>query len=526
MNGIIPQPNKFQKKQGQFLLGGDITVKSSARYAQAAEKLAGMIRSSYTSVNITDNSDRLIELSEVTYLGQEEYVIDCSPSKLEIKASKRAGLLYAVGTLYMMLELHSFHHSPTPIDCFYIADKPRFRWRGIMLDEARHFFGKDTVLKLIDMMCINKLNVLHWHLSDDQGYRLESKAFPLLHEIGSKRSDTQIGGENSNLYEGTGHEGYYTFQDIKEIVEKARRHNILIVPHIELPAHTTAMAAAYPQYFCNTESVPVATSFGRKDTLLCAGDKAAYEFVFALLDEICALFPSPYIGIGGADVNTAIWAECERCKQFMAESDIADADALKRYFINYLSARLKAKGRRMICCNSSTDENTSYDVIGKYMSPKDDKSIPLQLRMGRSFIVSRPQYLSFDAPYCQTPLKKTYEYDPDKDIKGCRYLRGKIMGMEAALWTEWISDKEKFDMCLYPRMAVLAEACWSEPAFKSFKSFKARLPKHKRMLSDSGVGYAKDGVSMPGGIINRYKRLYYYNLNDKNVEVRNNREHD
>ncbi len=162
----------------------------------------------------------------------------------------------------------------------------------------------------------------------------------------------------------------------------------------------------------------------------------------------------------------------------------------------------------------------------KYMSPKDDKSIPLQLRMGRSFIVSRPQYLSFDAPYCQTPLKKTYEYDPDKDIKGCRYLRGKIMGMEAALWTEWISDKEKFDMCLYPRMAVLAEACWSEPAFKSFKSFKARLPKYKRMLSDSGVGYAKDGVSMPRGIINRYKRLYYYNLNDKNVEVRNNREHD
>lgn len=525
MNCIIPTPNKMQPKRGAFVLDGEITVKSSARFTLAAEKLTAMILTSYTSVKISENSEKLIELREVTDLGQEEYIIDCSESGLIIKAGKSAGLNYAIGTLYQLLKLYDFHPSATEIGCFHITDKPRFRWRGIMLDEARHFFGKTTVMQLLDTMALNKLNVLHWHLSDDQGYRLESKVFPLLHEIGSKRNDTQIGGEHSDSYEGIGHCGYYTHTDIAEIVAHAKIRNIEIVPHIELPAHTTAIAAAYPQYFCNTERVPVATGFGKKDTLLCVGDKSTYEFVFKLLDEICSVFPSPYIGIGGRDVNTAIWASDQRCIDYMQSNDILSADALLTHFLNILSEKLKSKGRRMISDNTALGESSSEDTVGYYLSSRNDNTIPFQLGIGRNYIFSRPQYMSFDLPYCITPLKKTYDYDPDKDLKDCRYLRGKIMGMEACLWTEWISDKEKFDICLYPRMAALAETCWTEPDRKSFKSFKLKLSQYVKMLSGLGVGYAVSDIAMPS-VIDKYKRMYYYSLNDKNMEVRLNRGYD
>lgn len=523
MFDIIPCPSKIQKKAGSVTLKGTVTVSCSERYEDIAEMFVSRLHRSIPSVNITENGDIRVEFNVVTGYGQEEYSIDIDSCRIEIRASKRAGFVYAYYTLYQLLELHKFHSDGISVSCCYISDKPRFRWRSLMLDESRHFFGKEEILRLLEIMALHKLNALCWHLSDDQGYRIESKAFPLLHEVGAKRFDTQIGGTKSSHFRGIGHEGYYKQSEIKEIVEKAHSLNILIVPEISLPTHISAMAAAYPYITCGQENIPVATSFGPKNLMLCAGSEKTFSFVTALLDEICDIFPSPYISVSAKDLHAENWLSCEKCREYMAEKSMFDPKELQADFLSRVSDHLMKRGRRMMCVNSAMTDGMSADIIGNYSSEEPDVSVPEQLRWGRNYIISRPDFLEFDRPYCKMPLKKTYSFDPDNELKGCRYLRGKVMGIEAKLWTEWIYDREKLDLCLHPRMAALAEAGWSEPGNKSFKSFRERLPHYTEILEESDINYAKNKICMSRNIISRYRKLYYYTIMDQYMEVRENR---
>lgn len=523
MLNVIPYPNKVRLREGALELKGSVTVRCPERYADIAEDFTSALRRSLPALHVEDEGEIGIEFNLVTGYGQEEYSLEVSAKGVDVRASKSAGFIYACRTLYQMLELHKFHAAGAKLPFCYISDKPRFRWRGLLLDEARHFFGKEEVLRLLEIMAMHKLNALCWHLADDQGWRIESKRFPLLHEIGSRRADTQIGGVRSEKFRGTGHEGYYTQEDIREVTEKAHSLGILVMPEISLPTHVGAMTAAYPRLTCSDKSMPVATTFGDKETLLCAGKSETREFVFELLDEICSLFPSPYISVNAANIHSEKWLECASCRKYMQERFMHDSRQLQADFLNDVSDFLKRKGRRMLCENTAMTDGMSSDIIGVYAENEKDRTIPDQLRWGRSYIISKPAYLDFDAPYCQTPLKKTYLYDPDEELRGCRYLRGKVMGLQASLWTEWIYDREKLDLCLFPRMAALAEASWTEPEEKSYSSFRQRLAPYREMLDGSGINYAKDKICSCRNPLARQRKRYYYNIMDQYLEVRENR---
>lgn len=523
MLNVIPYPNKVRLHEGSLEMKGTVTVRCPEKYSSIAEKFTADLHKSLPSLHVEDEGDIIIDFNPVTDYGQEEYSIEISGKGIDIRASKASGFIYACQTLYQMLELHKFHAAGAGLPYCYIADKPRFRWRGLMLDESRHFFGKEEVLRLLEIMAMHKLNALCWHLADDQGWRIESKRYPLLHEIGSRRSDTQVGGIRSEKFCGQGYEGFYTQEDIKEIVSKAHAMGILVMPEISLPTHIGAMAAAYPQITCTDRSMPVATSFGDRGTLLCASGSETREFITGVLDEICELFPSPYISVRAADLHAEKWLKCDSCRKYMQEHFMHDPKQLQAAFLNDVSEHLKKRGRRMLCENGAMADGMSRDIIGIYSSAGRDKTIRDQLRWGRSYIVSRPEYLNFDLPYCSLPLLRTYEFDPDKELKGCRYLHGKVMGIQANLWTEWIYDREKFDMCLFPRMAALAEAAWTEPGEKNRQRFTRRLAAYRELLEGSGINYAKDKICMPRNIVSRLRKQYYYNLTDQYIEVRENR---
>ena len=523
MLNVVPYPNKVRMREGVLELKGTVTVSCPERYSDIAEDFSSALHKSLPALHIEDGGKLRIDFNPVTDYGQEEYSVEVNGLGIQIRASKASGFIYACRTLYQMLELYKFHAGGASLPYCYISDKPRFRWRGLLLDEARHFFGKEAVLRLLEIMAMHKLNSLCWHLSDDQGWRIESKRYPLLHEIGSRRSDTQVGGPRSEKFCGQGHEGYYTQTDIKEIVDKARSLGILIMPEISLPTHIGAMAAAYPQITCSDKCMPVATSFGDRGSLLCAGRSETREFVQGVLDEICSLFPSPYISVRAANLHAEAWLKCDSCRKYMQERFMHDPRQLQADFLNEISEFLKKKGRRMLCESSAMANGMSQDIIGIYASNERDRSIPDQLRWGRSYIISKPAYLNFDLPYCSLPLRKTYDYDPDRELKGCRYLRGKVMGVQANLWTEWIYDREKFDLCLFPRMAALAEVGWTEPGEKNFSDFSKRMPAYRTMLEDSDINYAKDKICSCRNIISRCRKRYYYNLMDQYLEVRENR---
>ena len=523
MLNIIPYPNRVRVREGELELKGTICVRCPERYSAIAEKFTADIHRSLPSVHVEDEGDIVIDFNPVTDYGQEEYSLEVSAKGIDVRASKASGFIYACQTLYQMMELHKFHAAGVKLPYCNISDKPRFRWRGLLLDEARHFFGKEAVLRLLEIMAMHKLNALCWHLADDQGWRIESKRYPLLHEIGSRRSDTQIGGTRSEKFCGQGHEGYYRQEDIKEIVEKAHSMGILVMPEISLPTHVGAMAAAYPQITCSGKTMPVATSFGDKGTLLCGSKSETRVFIEGLMDEICELFPSPYISVRAANLNAEAWLQCDACRKYMQEKFMHDPKQLQAAFLNDVSEYLKKKGRRMLCENTAMADGMSQDIIGIYASNEVDRTIPDQLRWGRSYIVSKPAYLDFDLPYCALPLMKTYSFDPDKELKGCRYLHGKVMGIQANLWSEWIYDREKADMCLFPRMAALAEIGWTEPSEKSKSDFIRRLNSYRELLDGSDIYYAKDKICMPHNLISRFRKLYYYNLMDQYIEVRENR---
>ena len=523
MLNVIPYPNKVRVREGELEMKGTITVRCPERYSVIAEKFTADLHKSLPSLHVEDEGNILIDFNLVADYGQEEYSLDISGKGIDIRASKASGFIYACQTLYQMLELHKFHGASVKIPYCYISDKPRFRWRGMLLDEARHFFGKQEVLRLLEIMAMHKLNALCWHLADDQGWRIESKRYPLLHEIGSRRSDTQIGGTRSEKFCGQGHEGFYTQEDIREIVEKAHSMSILVMPEISMPTHVGAMAAAYPQITCSDKCMPVATSFGDRGTLLCASSSEPREFIRGVLDEICELFPSPYISLRAANLHAEKWLSCEGCRKYMQEHFMHDPKQLQAAFLNDISEYLKKKGRRMLCENTAMADGMDRDIIGIYSTGERDKTLPDQLRWGRSYIISKPNYLDFDLPYCTLPLTKTYSFDPDKELKGCRFLHGKVMGMQANLWTEWIYDREKLDMCLFPRMAALAEAAWTEPSEKSKSSFIKRLTPYRELLDGSDINYAKDKICMPRNPISRFRKRYYYNLMDQYLEVRENR---
>ena len=389
------------------------------------------------------------------------------------------------------------------------------------------------VQRLLDMLFMMKLNVFHWHLTDDQGWRIEIKKYPRLTEIGSKRTCTQVDGWHTSHMVNEPHEGFYTQEDIREIVAYANARGIMVVPEIDMPAHFAAAQAAYPWLACRELEREVPGYFGGRVPTLhgvmdwnrsaCLGKESTFQFIFDVIDEVCELFDAPYFHIGGDEAPKDEWKKCPHCQAKMKEMHLNDVEELQGWFNNRVLEYVKQKGKRLIGWNEILAAgNLDPSVIGQYWTPKRDKNVERHIARGGDVILSNHRSFYFDMTYGQYPLSYTYDFDPGRyHILPRSYDH--VLGVEAEVWTEWIDKRPKLDLNVYPRMQALAEVAWSAEERKKYADFKERLEAFKPTLDALGIGYAVTSVAEPGTFQRQKPRRLFY-CGDTHYELKLNEE--
>lgn len=438
-------------------------------------------------------------------LSEEAYIIDITRKGVRVEASGQRGFNYAVQTLKQM---------GSKLPCCRIEDAPRFSYRGLHLDEARHFFGKDFVKKYLDIMAFHKLNTFHWHLTDDQGWRIEIKKYPELTQIGSVRNGTCIK-RNYNTNDGIpyGEGMWYSQEDIKEIVAYAAERGIDIIPEIDLPGHMLAALAAYPHLGCSGGPYSVWHRWGVSNDVLCVGNPQVYDFLEDVLDEVCELFPCEYIHIGGDECPKTSWEACPDCQALIKRLDLKDDDEhsaehyLQSYVMNRMEDYLKTKGRRVIGWDEILEGSPSQSAT--VMSWRGEAGGLKAARLGHDVIMTPNSYCYWDyyqatdienEPFAiggYVPVELMYSYEPyPKDMSAKEQAH--ILGVQANMWTEYISDAEHLEYMLLPRLAALSEVQWCQPENKDWERFLGSIDEICAHYAQMGYKYAEHVFGVSG----------------------------
>jgi len=458
-------------------------------------------------------------------LSAEAYTIHADEHGVVVEAGDIAGAVYAATTLSQLCAEHGGH-----LPCCTVEDVPERPWRGLLIDVCRHFFPMDTVKTLVDLMAYYKYNRLHLHLTEDQGFRFESEKFPRLNTVGSYRKSTAIRRDGQKGQDGIPHGGYYTKDELKELVRYCKVRGIEIVPEIDMPGHALSIIAAYPDLACFEEPVEVATYFGVTDfskKLFCAGSERTFEFLFSLLDEVLEIFPFSHVHIGGDEAVKSEWKRCTRCQKVMREQRLKDEHELQGYFLNRVIEHLKAHGREVIVWNDGLGDTLSRDAICQYWTPLTKKGpgqIAQYVNAGGRAILSPVTRVYYDYPYAATPLKKTYSLSPV--VRGVRKENNRnILGVEAAIWTEWIDTQEKLFFNTLPRLAATAETGWSAQEHMQYGAFLRRLQPHYRLYERLGLTYAKN-VEKPLSALKRVRGVKTFLSDDTHAELNAQKKQD
>jgi hexosaminidase len=409
----------------------------------------------------------------------EGYSLCIEKDKIFIGSSGKAGAFYARQTLRQISgELFSDKNYRIPI-C-EIEDAPNYEWRGFMLDEARHFFGKETVKHILDDMALLKLNRFHWHLTDDQGWRIEIKKYPLLTEKGSVRRESQLN-FFATRFDGKsyGQGLYYSQEDIEEIIKYAAERYIEIIPETDMPGHMTAAMASYPELFCG-KKYEVGTKWGIYRDTGCINGENLTAFAHDVIDELCCLFPFGYYHMGGD--------ETPKSKKIFS---------VQNAFEKNIAAYLAEKGKTAVGWNEILDFGINKNIVAEWWTTGGAKKIKRYAKQGGKVILARFAYSYFDYPYAMTDLRKTYSLSAEK----CGLQDA--LGIEGALWTEYVTDKSELEFKLYPRLFALAEAAWTANAARDFRSFEKRLSAFLPLLSSRGTNYAAKNMYLCRGILRR-----------------------
>lgn len=523
MLNIIPQV-KFCK-----VYGGDVAMERqpAIECCEGAEFLEPLVRKLFQNICPSIKPDFENAKVKVTFLKDEKipeegYRLDVNGDAVNVEASGEKGWIYALITLRQIMTADD-EGKPFLLKCpcCRIEDAPRFSYRGFMLDEARNFLGEDVVKRVLNLMSFYKLNVFHWHLSDDQGYRIESKKFPELNRIASRRNDTQVGGFSSNKFAGCKHEGFYSFSQIKKIISFAKERNIDVQPEINLPGHISALTAAFPDMACSGESHSVPTTFGNFSGSLCAGSEKAWEILFSLLDEICEVFESKFIHIGGDVFDFSDWKTCPECKKIIEENHLNDEHGLLAYTLNRIIDYLDKKGKTVIVRTSEYIDSIDKRAVLHLFKPLPSETLHKFVKEGRKFIVSPHRQFSFDVPYVMTPIKNLYAVEPlscfDKNA-----TEENILGVEGLLWGEWIYDLIKVEFNSLPRMCALSETGWSQKEAKDYNKFAKNWQANRRILDIVDVNWACDKLAK-GNVLFKSRDIFLWKTADQYGEVRRNK---
>ncbi len=478
---VIPRPVRYDVKDNETAVISENTAVTCVReFLSVGDELSRYL---HTHSEADENE---IIISKAKSISPEGYALYTENGNIQIKASTVTGAYHAFVTLKWILMQVKRVDGKKTLTGFLIEDKPCYRHRGAMLDECRHFFGKEVVKSLLDNMAMLKMNVFHWHLADDQGYRIESKVFPKLNEVASKRRYAYLGKSRQNENEPEYGPFFYTHEDIKEIVEYAKERHIAVIPEIDIPGHTTAMIAAYPELSCDGERPEVNISTGIFKSILCAGNEHTYEFIEKLLDEVCPLFPSKYFHIGGDEARYGKWRKCPQCQALIKEKNLKDERHLQMYFMGRVNEMLRARQKKCIAWNDCLGDELDNDIICHYWTLKNSAVVKQQAKK-REVILSPLMHFYFNFAYSRTPLKKTYNFNEKK--KGFQKKGVRVRGVEAELWTEWIDTKEAVEFSYYPRLAAVAEVAWVKLEKRKYKDFKERKKFYELYLRSKGINY-------------------------------------
>lgn len=525
MLNVIPKPAYAEEKFGEFVINSDTTVYADEQLAFARDVLSAIVeRACGFRLPVVASKKAAISFLHDRSLPREGYTIEADTSGMVIRASAMAGAFYAVQTVRQLTGADLLEGSEVlSLHALVIKDEPRYGYRGIMLDESRYFQGASTVKRLLDMMAFHKLNVLHWHLTDNEGWRVEIKKYPKLTEIGSYRKGSQNMAWGNKSIDRTPHDGYYTQQEIKEIVAYATKLNITIVPEVDMPAHLGAAIAAYPELTCRNVKIDVPIIHGGTpekngigSLIACAGKASTYTFIYDVIDELCEMFPGPYFHIDGDEAPKAEWKKCPECQRVIQEEGLKGEEDLQGYFNNKIAVYLKRKGKRLVGWNEILKaDKLERSVIVEYWTGARDTAVENYILGGGEAIIAKHQAFYFDMTYAQNNLRTTYAFEPEKYNLSDK--RGGILGLEGTLWTEWVPTEERAEFQLFPRMEAFAEVAWTPASERDYKGFEKRLKKFIPTLDKLGIEYCPLSMVNTRGL-KRSRIIRKFNRTNAHVE--------
>jgi len=429
--------------------------------------------------------------------GAEAYRLSVNNKQVTIAASTPAGVFYGIQTLRKSLPVQTTGEAIT-LPAVTVADAPRFGYRGMMLDCARHFFPLSFVKKFIDILAMHNMNVFHWHLTEDQGWRLEIKSHPELTAKSSMRSGTVIG-HNATVDDSIPHGGFYTQQEAREIVEYARQRHITVIPEIDMPGHMLAALAAYPELGCTGGPYEVGHRWGVYKDVLCLGKESTYKFVQDIIDEVVDIFPAKYFHIGGDESPTVMWEKCPKCLQ-KAKDENTDIKHLQQYFTNRVEKYLNGKGKSIIGWDEILEGKINQSAT--IMSWRGVEPGLKAAKQGHDVIMTPSSHVYFDHYQAKdtkhepdaiggfSPVEKVYSYEPLPDTLSAE-AKNRIKGVQANLWTEYIPFTTQAEYMVLPRMAALAEVQWTPVAKKNFDDFSKRALRLSDLYDRYGYQYAR-----------------------------------
>jgi hexosaminidase len=530
---VVPLPQSIQMQKGEpFLLSNDQvqilapeTLMGEAAFLQAY--LKDVTGQTFSIVSKREKRKTYIELTISPNITESEgYVLTINKKGVTIAGGSAAGVFYGIQTLRKSLAsidkaaaTSSIFHLPSSI----ITDAPRFSWRGMHLDCSRHFWSVDFVKKFIDLLALHNMNVFHWHLTDDQGWRIEIKKWPKLTEVGSQRSGTIIG-TNSDLDDGIPYGGYYTQAELREVVAYAAARHITIVPEIDMPGHMLAALAAYPELGCTGGPYQVGHYWGVYKDVLCVGNPRVYEFVQDVLTEVMDIFPSKVIHIGGDETPSEKWQYCKKCNEIYIKKTLegrvagqveGDSDGprtmpeypyeemvrsvLQPYFTNKVFNILASKGRRALGWDEILDGAPQDAMI---MSWRGTAPGAKAAETGHDVVMTPTTHCYFDYQQVEDtqfepsrcggfiPIERVYSLDPAPDSLSVE-ARSHILGTQANLWAEYMTNEQMVEYQALPRMSALAEVQWTQPERKDYKAFLQRLTRFTSLFECYHYTYAK-----------------------------------
>ena len=516
---IIPKPQNLIKKQGDFLIENSVAITADESLFSVSSYLVKYLSEEIgISLNPKSSNNQIILSVNSNIENDEGYTLSVNSDEIKIEAKNEKGAFYAVQSLMQLFPITTEKNKSIKIPALSIEDSPRFKYRGMHLDVGRHMYSVDFIKKYIDMMARLKLNTFHWHLTEDQGWRIEIKKYPKLQEIAAFRKETLIGhySDQPHKFDGEPYGGFYTQEQIKEIVAYAQERHITIIPEIEMPGHSTAAIAAYPELGCFNKQVEVATKWGVFEEIYCPTE-TTFKFLEDVIDEVVNLFPGKYIHIGGDEAPKTRWKNCSYCQKLIKEKGLKDEHGLQSYFIQRMEKYINSKGKQIIGWDEILEGGLAPNAT--VMSWRGTKGAIEAAKEGHDVVLTPTSHSYFD--YYQSdndneplaiggflPLEKVYSFEPiptELNKEESKY----VLGAQGNVWTEYMPSSKNVEYMAFPRMIALSEVTWTQPKHKDYEDFIGRLESYHKRLDHWNINYANHIYEVKGNLINTDGKLTF-----------------